>query len=368
MSRPRRLLRRAGDLCLTLGALVGVVCLVATIAAVGFGVKPLIFRSGSMSPAIPAGSLGFARHVSADDIAVGQVVSVPWRDSRVTHRVVRVTHRPGGVTLQLKGDANNAPDQQLYDVSSADRLWFSVPWAGTAVAWLSRPPGVFVLAAYVALLLAIILRRGDGGSEQGGGEHGAGERRTGDRRMGGRHAADGTAAVDSSRTERGPRPGAGRRHRQALGVGSVVLVLGAVTATPTWAAWNDQTTVAGVSIGTGSLNPPTNMTCSGGGLLTSPTLSWTAPTGGVTPNQYTVTYRSGSATATPTTATTTSTSWQMPNGILDVLATYYVSVQSSLAGTNWVSAAANPGQKVTITSVLGVGAVTSCSGTFTPTS
>jgi hypothetical protein len=41
-----------------------------------FGVTPLVFTSGSMSPSIETGALGFARTVDADDHAVGDDVSV----------------------------------------------------------------------------------------------------------------------------------------------------------------------------------------------------------------------------------------------------------------------------------------------------
>lgn len=40
--------RGAREVLLTLGALLGVLCIVASIAGVAFGVKPLVFRSGSM--------------------------------------------------------------------------------------------------------------------------------------------------------------------------------------------------------------------------------------------------------------------------------------------------------------------------------
>jgi hypothetical protein len=138
---------------------------------------------------------------------------------------------------------------------------------------------------------------------------------------------------------------------------------------PAWAAgWTDSSVVTTGAFSAGSLNPPTNMQCSGVGLLTGPTLSWTPPTGGATPNQYTVTYRQGSATASPTTVTTTATSWHLPTGLLSLIATYYISVQSSVSGSSWTSASANPGWRVTVTGVLGIPIDSSCSGTFTPVS
>ena len=153
--------------------------------------------------------------------------------------------------------------------------------------------------------------------------------------------------------------------RMIVSVVLAVALLG--VGAPAWAWWTD-TASGTASVSAGALQPPTNMTCSGGGLLTSPNLAWTAPTTGLTPNQYTVTVRNGSATASPTVYTTTSTSWQLPTNLLSLFANFYISVQSSLAGTSWTSASANPGQIVNITSVVFVGAVSSCSGTFTPTS
>jgi len=351
----RRAFRVVADLALSLGALVGVVCLVAAIGSVAFGVHPLVFRSGSMAPTIPAGSLAFARDVPAADIRVGDVVSVPWRDSRVTHRVVEVFHRDGSATLKLQGDANDAPDQDLYQVSSAPRVWFSVPVAGRVVAWLSRAPGVFVLAAYAALLLSIVFRRLGGG--------------------GGTRRLEPPAPEDdvASSGDRGDSAPADRtavrsrlRRRRAVGVGSAALLLGAVTASPTWAAWTDQGTISGTAVSTGALQPPTGMSCTGAGLLASPTLSWTPPSSGVTPTQYVVTYRAGSATAAPTTATTTTNSWTMPAGLLNLITTYYVSVQSSLSGTNWVSSTDTTGYRVSVTGIVGVSALTACVGTYTP--
>jgi hypothetical protein len=80
----RHLLR---ETLLNLGAGLGVMCLLAAVAAIGFGIRPLVFRSGSMGPEIGTGALGLARTVPAAELAVGDVVSV------VNSRGVRVTHR-----------------------------------------------------------------------------------------------------------------------------------------------------------------------------------------------------------------------------------------------------------------------------------
>lgn len=328
---PRRLARTVGEVALSVAALLGVVCVLVAIAATVFGITPLVFRSGSMSPTITTGSLALANRVPADQLHVGDVVSVPWHGTRVTHRVVAIHHDGRATELSMKGDANQVADPAPYSVGSADRVFAHVPDLGYAVAWTTSRSGMFTGGVVLAALVGVIVWP---------------RRRTDDSKV-----------------------------RPATAVGMAVLMLavaagaGAIARSPrTWAYWTDTSKVTTGGFVAGALNPPTNMSCSGAGLLSDPTLSWTAPAGGVTPNQYTVTYRAGSATAAPTTTTTTSTSWQVPNSLLSLLTTYYVSVQSSLSGTNWVSASANPGQKVQVTSVIGVGALTSCSGSFTPTS
>ena len=149
------------DLALSLTAAVGALCLVLLLAGLAFGVHPLLFRSGSMSPAIHTGDLAFARTVDASGLHRGDVVSViATGGQRVTHRVVSNSPQGGGIAqLQLKGDANKTPDTQVYDVKTAEKVFWNIPNAGYVVSWLSRAPGSYLLAAYVALMLLLMLRR-----------------------------------------------------------------------------------------------------------------------------------------------------------------------------------------------------------------
>lgn len=146
---------------LTVGAVVGTLCLLGTLVAPLVGVRPLIFLSGSMAPAIPAGSLGLARTTDAEDLEVGDIVTVQKNGTYVTHRVLEITHAPGKATLLLRGDGNTVPDAAAYEVTSVPRTFFSVPGVGTVVAWFSHTPGVYVLAAWVALVLGSLRRRRD---------------------------------------------------------------------------------------------------------------------------------------------------------------------------------------------------------------
>lgn len=339
----RRTLRLLADLALTLGALVGVVCLVAGIGSVAFGVHPLIFRSGSMAPTIPAGAVAFARDVPAGQIRVGDVVTVPWHSSLVTHRVVEVFHRHGSATLRLQGDANSLPDQDLYQVSSAPRVWFSVPVAGTVVAWLSRVPGVFVLAAYAALLLSIIFRR----AAPGGGGRGGRASPVEDAPV--RDDVDQIDDADKDAARRGrpavrpAEPATRPRRRRAtvlLGAVACMLMLGAVTVPPTWGAWADTATVSGSTLGTYTVPKPDPTSCSvSGNSLSGFTATITWP-GATTPYAftYTATIRETGATV-PVTTSGSNRQAQVTSGLLGSLfgTTVNVDIRAQIPGTSWVS-------------------------------
>src|SRR5689334_21968698 len=160
---PEVLGRRAGQVLLTLTAVVGVLCALATVAALLLGEHPVIVRSGSMTPTIQTGSIAFGRTVPASSLHVGDVVTVPYGDTSITHRIVDITSRADGTSvLQLKGDANNAADGQVYTVASAKRVSFSVPQLGYLVAWLSKAPGSYLVALYVGAMLLLIGRKRDG--------------------------------------------------------------------------------------------------------------------------------------------------------------------------------------------------------------
>lgn len=148
------------EIALTIGAVAGLVCIVATIAGLLFGIKPLIFRSGSMSPEITTGSLALSRNVSATELQVGDVVSVEnAQGTRITHRVHVLQPQSGStVIVTLKGDANQHPDIEPYAITEADRVFVSVPGLGYAVAWLSSPVAIFLGGAFVGAMMTIVVR------------------------------------------------------------------------------------------------------------------------------------------------------------------------------------------------------------------
>jgi len=155
-SRLRRVLslRVAREMLLTTGAISGVVCMLLAVTALAFDVRPVIFRSGSMSPAIDTGALAISRSVDAKDLAIGDVVTVKTSGGiRITHRIKDLALANGKATLVLRGDANKAPDDHVYVVKSADRVLFDIPKAGYVVNSASGPVGIFAGGLLVGLVM-----------------------------------------------------------------------------------------------------------------------------------------------------------------------------------------------------------------------
>lgn len=154
---PRRVLR---EILLSVGAISGLVCIGIALAAAIFGITPLVFRSGSMSPVIDTGALAFAKGTPATELEVGDVVSVTNASGdRVTHRIESIEAVTGNsATLVLKGDANTDVDSEPYVVSEADRILFSVNRLGYVATWLSGPVAVFAGGVLVGVLLMVAWR------------------------------------------------------------------------------------------------------------------------------------------------------------------------------------------------------------------
>lgn len=177
---------------LNVGAVLGSVCLIFAIVMLVFGLKPLVFASGSMAPAIPTGSLALAVPMPSAEVLPGQVVSVVnSQGTRITHRAVSNSAAGG---LLLKGDANPVADLQPYSADTVDRVVVSVPGLGFVVGWFSQPWLLFVAGLLCAgLLYVAFLRPGSGprdGTGQDDGQEDGLRRRSGRRRGHGRRAQE----------------------------------------------------------------------------------------------------------------------------------------------------------------------------------
>jgi signal peptidase I len=98
--------------------------LVVTLAVLAFGVlavgphvldyRTMTMLTGSMSPVIDPGDVTIVTPLPVDEVGVGMIIAyhIPIDDHHlVSHRVVTVEHSADGtVTVQTKGDANDAVD------------------------------------------------------------------------------------------------------------------------------------------------------------------------------------------------------------------------------------------------------------------
>lgn len=251
--------RRLRETVLWVGAVLGVLCIGWTVAMFAFGLTPLVFTSGSMSPAIGAGDLAFSRTIDAKQVEVGDIVSVVNdKGVRITHRVVRADPTQEGAVLTLQGDANHEPDAEPYAVTSVERVSFSVPKAGYVVRAVSSPVGMFAggLLAASALFLAFG-RRGD--SSTGSGD------------PTGRPSPDETP--DSGEVEE--HGGLGRGMALATGAAALALLGTLAPVHATQAAFTNAATLTSGTLNT-TMVAPGAITCTGGGLFVATiVLRWT---------------------------------------------------------------------------------------------
>ena len=110
-------------------AIVGLAVVAFSGLAVGphvFGYRTMTMLTGSMAPEIEPGDVTVVTPLDVTDVTEGMVITyhIPIDDhGLVTHRVVSVEHRPDGtVTVQTKGDANEAIDPWTATLAGRHRL------------------------------------------------------------------------------------------------------------------------------------------------------------------------------------------------------------------------------------------------------
>ena len=274
---------RAADAILTLLAVGGSLCIVLVLLAVVFHVSIIMFKTGSMSPTIPAGSIALVHEVPADVVTVGDVVTVDRPGVLpVTHRVTSVTEdasatasaNPHARTLTLKGDANRTEDPAPYTVDSVKRVIFSVPGIAPLVAQASNP---VVLGTTTVVMAAVVTwafwprrnrpRSAVGAARTRGPAQGTAEGRRG------RSLLPGGAATD---------PDIARRGGTALVAGLVAVTVSlAPPPTETLAAWTDPVMTT-APFAAKVIPAPTIAGCSAGNVLLvggRVTITWTLPAG-----------------------------------------------------------------------------------------
>jgi signal peptidase len=144
-----------GNVLLTIAAIGGLACIVLVVLSMAFDITLLMFKTGSMSPTIPQGSLAVVREIPASEVEVGDVVTVA-RESNlpVTHRVTSIVDAGANARIiTMRGDANRADDPVPYTVSSVRTVLVSVPGLAYVVAAMSSPVALGLIAFGAAALV-----------------------------------------------------------------------------------------------------------------------------------------------------------------------------------------------------------------------
>ena len=134
------LIARLGNLALWVASVGGVICITMVILSGLFNISLIMFKTGSMSPTIPTGSLALVREIPAAEVSVGDVVTVDRSgELPVTHRVTSIAGSGDSRQLTLRGDANPVEDPAPYDVSHVRIVLASVPHLANAIIAMSNP-------------------------------------------------------------------------------------------------------------------------------------------------------------------------------------------------------------------------------------
>ena len=131
---------RLGNILLWVASAGGVVCIALVVLSAAFDISLIMFKTGSMSPTIPTGSLALVREIPASEIQVGDVVTVDRAgELPVTHRVTSVSGAGETRELTMRGDANPVEDPAPYIVTHGRLVLASVPHLANAIVMFSNP-------------------------------------------------------------------------------------------------------------------------------------------------------------------------------------------------------------------------------------
>lgn len=144
------------------GALVGLILVAFSGAVLGrliplTGRETLIIGGASMEPEIHLGAAVVIEPVTADQLAVGDIVSLRSGEglkSIFTHRITRIVSRSDGIWIETKGDANRIIDASITPARDVmGRVVLNVPFGGYLLKLLSVPSGVALMVCLAGVLL-----------------------------------------------------------------------------------------------------------------------------------------------------------------------------------------------------------------------
>lgn len=143
------------NMLLNIAAIGGAICLALVACALVFQVSLVLFKTGSMSPTIPAGSIAVVRKIPASHVKVGNIVTVDRPGLLpISHRVRTVHPGIDGTTvITMRGDANATDDPAPYTVRTVRIVMWSVPYGAHLLARTADPRVIGGLTLLVAGLV-----------------------------------------------------------------------------------------------------------------------------------------------------------------------------------------------------------------------
>lgn len=150
---------RVRDAVVGLAGLAGLATLAWLVASTALSFGLVVIVTGSMTPAMPAGSAVVTRTVPAAELVVGDAVTIPRPHPQlpVTHRIVSigaVDGRPDARVLTLRGDANGFDDRARPVVEEAAVAIAAVPHLGHVLAEARDPATMRALGVLVGVIVA----------------------------------------------------------------------------------------------------------------------------------------------------------------------------------------------------------------------
>lgn len=155
-------IRRIGAGLLLLGAVGLILSMGVVIGGLAAGYRPVVIQTGSMGETAPPGALVIARPVSADQVAVGDVLVMrPAGGPTVTHRVIEIETAGTARFAVTQGDANEAPDAAPFPLQG-DQLvgrWYADDWGRRMQLALTPSYALALVGLAIALVAVGQIRR-----------------------------------------------------------------------------------------------------------------------------------------------------------------------------------------------------------------
>lgn len=159
----RRRLSGVVHLAGSVALVVVLLALCSVVIAGTLGYRPLVIRSGSMTPTIGVGAVVVSKAVSPLSVRPGEIVTFrdPSLDEQlVTHRVVSIEQEGDVVAFVTKGDANRTTEHWSVPVTgTVGREALIVPDVGRLLAAWASPLAHLIELAGAFLVLGFLLLR-----------------------------------------------------------------------------------------------------------------------------------------------------------------------------------------------------------------